>query len=104
MVSKLTACKKNAAAARAFAVQQVFVCGISTRVPWARLGYIPKTTRESVPSVSEAFLPTASVSGTSMSWRGGSGAAETSEGSLKGSSSPAVEAMVIANVPKASQA
>lgn len=62
----------------------------------------PSTTKESVPRVREAFLPTASVSGTFMcSWVGAEscdgceGAALlVSRGSLKGSSEPASEAMI----------
>jgi len=62
----------------------------------------PSTTKESVPRVREAFLPTASVSGTFIcSWVGaesGDGcegaALVVSSGSLKGSSEPASEAMI----------
>ena len=79
---------------------------------------IPKTMRESVPSVSEAFLPTASVSGTFMCSRVGSdgcgGCESASEGvcdgevvesrwscgSRKGSSPPVLEAMVIQRLGK----
>jgi hypothetical protein len=77
----------------------------------AQLGRAPSTTRESVPNVSEALRPTASVSGMSRWSRlssdgcggcGGCGAAEASEGSLKGSSSPEVKAMMIANTERAS--
>jgi hypothetical protein len=66
------------------------------------LEFLPRTIRESVPRVREAFLPTASVSGTFMSSPVGSdegGACEgaalvVSRGSLKGSSAPAIEAMI----------
>lgn len=50
---------------------------------------VPRTTSEPVPSVSEAFLPTASVVPGAMSDCCSCGVREpASEGSLKGSSSP----------------
>lgn len=69
----------------------------------AEMPVVPRTTSESVASVSEAFLPTASVSGTSIglvmssvasTCCGDEGA--TSVGSRKGSSAWAAAAMVIA--------
>jgi hypothetical protein len=54
--------------------------------------------RESVPRVKEAFLPTASVSGTlsdGFAFMGGCEGVESSRGSRKGSSVPAIEAMII---------
>ncbi|KAH8628504.1 hypothetical protein IG631_15761 [Alternaria alternata] len=55
--------------------------------------------RESVPRVKEAFLPTASVSGTLSDgfafMGGGCEGVESSRGSRKGSSVPAIEAMII---------
>jgi hypothetical protein len=63
---------------------------------------LPKTMRESVPKVNEAFRPTASVSGTlvcscvgSDECGGCEGVVVSRRGSLKGSSEPAIEAMVI---------
>lgn len=67
-----------------------------------RLAGVPKTISESVPSVSDAFRPTASVSGASACsglpshGGGGCGVVEASDGSRKGSS-PAPEAMIIAD-------
>jgi hypothetical protein len=54
--------------------------------------------RESVPRVKEAFLPTASVSGTlsdGFAFMGCCEGMESSRGSRKGSSVPAIEAMII---------
>jgi hypothetical protein len=87
--------------------------GVSCRKLEVCAECIPKTMRESVPSVSEAFLPTASVSGTYMcscvGLDGCGGCESASEelcdeevvksrgscGSRKGSSPPLLEAMVI---------
>jgi hypothetical protein len=78
------------------------LCGVSFAQRSVGIVSLPSTTKESVPRVSEAFLPTASVSGTficscvdSEVCDGCEGAALVVRGSLKGSSEPAIEAMVI---------
>lgn len=74
---------------------------VSRRYPAAHSVCIPSTIRESVPNVSEAFRPTARVSGTCTSSRPvsigceGWGAAEVKEGSRKGSWSDKVVAIAI---------
>jgi hypothetical protein len=110
----LTAGKRQATAACTFAVDQSFIYAMLA-FAMLKVGAerIPRTIKESVPSVSEAFLPTASVTGTTICSRvcsdGGSGCESASEGvcngegvesrgscgSRKGSSPPVFEAMVI---------
>jgi hypothetical protein len=66
-VFALTASKRQTAAACAFALDEFFVCNTSA-LPDVGVcdECIPRTIKESVPNVSEAFLPTARVSGTLM--------------------------------------
>lgn len=82
----LTASKRQAAASDALVVYERLVCTMCE--PWPVVvgcaDCIPRTTSESVPSVSDALEPTLSVSGTLVVSRVGSGECDGGGGDCEG--------------------
>lgn len=91
----LTASKRRATAANAFVVCERLVCSTCERWPIgvALVDCIPRTTSESVPSVSDAVEPTLSVSATLVVSRAPSGECDADGGDCEGAAEATRESL-----------